>query len=116
MSVESDFKKEEFSKGKPDFIAVSESKAFKNLIAKRKKFILPLTVFFLVFYFMLPILTSYSTILNTPVIGDISWAWIFAFCQFIMTWVFCTVYVKKSASFDRQSDEIVENQLGGRHE
>ncbi|MBR3118871.1 DUF485 domain-containing protein [Oceanobacillus profundus] len=91
-----------------DYVQVTESKSFKKLMHDRKKFIVPLTIFFLVFYFLLPILTSYTTFLNTPVIGDISWVWLFALAQFVMTWVLCTVYVKKAASFDKQADQIIK--------
>src|SRR5690625_7111869 len=53
------------NKRKPDYEQVIESSKFKALMKEKKKFTIPLTIFFLVFYFMLPILTSYSTILNT---------------------------------------------------
>ncbi|MFD1064705.1 DUF485 domain-containing protein [Oceanobacillus locisalsi] len=97
-----------------DYVQVTESASFKKLMHDRKKFIIPLTIFFLVFYFLLPILTSYTTFLNTPAIGDISWVWLFALAQFVMTWVLCTVYVKKAATFDKQANEIIrEIEKGG---
>ena len=111
MNTESDYKHEIERNKETDFVKVAESGSFKKLIQERKRFIIPLTIFFLVFYFMLPVLTSYTTILSIPAIGDISWAWIFAFAQFIMTWVLCTVYVKKSASFDRQSKQLMDDML-----
>ncbi|MFC4558267.1 DUF485 domain-containing protein [Virgibacillus kekensis] len=95
-----------------DFEKIEQSSQFKKLMADRKKFIVPLTIFFLVFYFLLPILTSYTTFLNTPVIGDISWVWLFAFSQFVMTWVLCSIYVRKAATFDDQADEILEEHVG----
>lgn len=96
---------------KPDYEGVVESSKFKELMREKKKFTVPLTVFFLVFYFMLPILTSYTTVLNAPVIGDISWAWIYGFAQFVMTWVLCIIYVKRSAKFDVKAEQIIEEQL-----
>ena len=33
--------------------------------------------------------------LNTPAFGDVTWAWVFAFAQFIMTWALCMIYSKK---------------------
>jgi len=99
-----------------DFVRVAESGRYKAFMSKKKKFIVPLTVFFLVFYFALPIMTSYSNVLNKPFVGDISWAWVFAFAQFIMTWVLCTMYAKKSASFDDDANTIIEEEIkkGGR--
>lgn len=99
--------------GGTDFAAVADSPKFKSLIQKKKRFIVPLTVFFLAFYFMLPILTSYTNVLERPAVGDISWAWIYATAQFVMTWVLCIVYVKKFQKFDREADEIVETELKG---
>ncbi|QKY70715.1 DUF485 domain-containing protein [Lentibacillus sp. CBA3610] len=101
-----------------DFEKVEQSGQFKSFMQNKKKFIIPYTLFFLIFYFLLPVLTSYTTFLNTPAIGDISWVWLFAFAQFIMTWVLCTIYVKKAASFDEQAEQIIEQQIdsgdGGR--
>ncbi|WP_157087671.1 DUF485 domain-containing protein [Oceanobacillus damuensis] len=114
MGAEKNYKQGQYVTEEIDFEQVIESKSFKKLMHDRKKFIIPLTIFFLVFYFMLPILTSYTTFLNTPAIGDISWVWLFALAQFVMTWVLCTIYVKKAASFDKQADQIIkEMEQGG---
>ncbi|WP_164667332.1 DUF485 domain-containing protein [Virgibacillus doumboii] len=96
---------------KINYEKVVESNKFKQFMDDKKKFIIPLTIFFLIFYFLLPIFTSYTTFLNTPAIGDISWVWIFAFAQFVMTWVLCTIYVKKAATFDEQAEEIITEQI-----
>lgn len=96
-----------------DFVRVTESSRFRELIKKKKKFIVPLTIFFMVFYFMLPILTSYTNVLERPAIGDISWAWIYAGAQFIMTWLLCTVYVRRFLKFDKEADEIIETEIKG---
>jgi|SRR5690606_2992270 len=94
-------------KEETDFKKATGSDTFKNLNKEKKKFIVPFTIFFLVFYFTLPILTSYSTILNKPAIGDISWVWIFAVAQFVMTWTFVMIYMKKAVTFDRMAKEII---------
>ncbi|MGP4106411.1 DUF485 domain-containing protein [Virgibacillus sp. L01] len=114
MSNVSDYKADDQTDGKIDFVKIEQSEKFQRLMNDRKKFIVPLTIFFLVFYFLLPVLTSYTTFLNTPVIGDISWVWIFAFAQFVMTWVLCTIYVKKAAFFDRLTDEIIDEQINNK--
>lgn len=101
---------------KIDYAAVEQSSQFKGFLEKKKKFIIPFTVFFLIFYFMLPVLTSYTTFLNTSFFGDISWVWVYAFAQFVMVWVLCTIYVRKAASFDKKAKEIIDDQInkGGR--
>ncbi|MFC4184176.1 DUF485 domain-containing protein [Saccharococcus thermophilus] len=87
-----------------DYSQIAQSPSFQQLMRIKKNFILSATLFFLVFYFALPVLTSYSKALNSPAIGPISWAWLFAFAQFIMTWALCILYSKRAAKFD----EIVE--------
>src|SRR5699024_8139342 len=94
-----------------DNTQVITSNKCKKLISDRKKFIIPYTIFFLIFYFLLAIATSYTTFLNKPAIGDISWIWLFAFAQFVMNFALCIVYVKKSAAFDVKEEEIIEEQL-----
>ena len=96
-----------------NYVAISESKEFKALKKRKVKFILPITIFFLLFYISLPILTSYTTILNEPAIGDITWVWVLALAQFIMTWALCMIYVSKANSFDKDAEQIIEKEKAG---
>ncbi|MEH7331316.1 DUF485 domain-containing protein [Neobacillus drentensis] len=91
-----------------DYSSIAQSSSFQTLLSEKKKFIIPITIFFFCFYFALPILTSYSTILNHKFIGSISWAWVFAFLQFVMTWGLCMLYSKKAAKFDELADKVVK--------
>lgn len=89
------------------YSSIAKSDPFRKLIRIKKTFIIPCTIFFLCFYFALPILTSYTSILNHSFYGSITWAWVFAFLQFIMTWALCMIYYKKAAKFDEISDQII---------
>ncbi|MGG4550704.1 DUF485 domain-containing protein [Paenibacillus humicus] len=89
------------------YSSIAKSDPFRKLIRIKKTFIIPFTIFFLCFYFALPILTSYTSILNHSFYGSITWAWVFAFLQFIMTWALCMIYYKKAAKFDEISDQII---------
>ncbi|MDQ0273266.1 DUF485 domain-containing protein [Cytobacillus purgationiresistens] len=92
-----------------DYEKIAESNEFKSLISAKKRFIVPTVIFFIVFYFTLPILTSFTTILNKPAIGAITWTWVYALAQFVMTWVLCTIYVKKASRYDQEAEAIIEN-------
>ena len=94
-----------------DYVKVESSPQFKQFLSRKNKFLIPMTVFFMIFYFLLPIFTSYTTFLNKPAIGDISWTWIFAVSQFVMVWVISSIYVKKAATFDKEADQIINEQL-----
>lgn len=101
------------SEQKERYAAIVQSQEFKRLLAAKKAFIIPLTLFFFIFYFALPIMTAYSKVLNTPFYGSITWAWVFAFAQFIMTWALCMIYTKKAGKFDRMVDEIKQKYTKG---
>ncbi|MEH6993313.1 DUF485 domain-containing protein [Neobacillus drentensis] len=96
-----------------DYSAIVQLSSFQKLLSEKKKFIIPITIFFFCFYFALPILTSFSTVLNNKFIGSITWAWVFAFLQFVMTWGLCMLYSKKAVKFDDLAEKIVNE--GGRN-
>ncbi len=96
-----------------NYEAIAQSPDFKALKKKKRNFIIPIAAFFLLFYISLPILTSYTTILNKPAIGDITWVWVFAFAQFIMTWALCMIYVSKANGFDKDAEAIIEKEKAG---
>ncbi|WP_455675017.1 DUF485 domain-containing protein [Pradoshia sp.] len=99
--------------GRTNYTAIVQSPDFQKLLQVKKQFIIPLTLFFLIFYFALPLMTSYSTVLNHSFYGNITWAWVFAFAQFIMTWALCMIYSKKAVQFDRLTEKILQMRKGG---
>lgn len=89
-----------------NFSEIAQSPKFRSLMSRKKAFLLPMSLFFLAFYFTLPILTSYTTVLNRSAFGPVTWAWMFAFAQFIMTWALCMLYSRKSNEYDRMIEDI----------
>jgi uncharacterized membrane protein (DUF485 family) len=88
------------------------SALFQKLLNEKKKFIVPVTLLYLSFYFSLPILTSYfPELANIRVWGYISVAWVLLFAQFAMTGIVCILYVWKARSFDQLSAEIMQNEV-----
>lgn len=107
MSVnESALKQSEERNLSIDYSKVVQTSSFQKLLHEKRDFIIPWSIFFLVFYFTLPILTAYSSVLNGNAFAGISWAWVFAFAQFIMTWALCIIYTKRAAEFDQSVEEI----------
>ncbi|MDZ5608839.1 DUF485 domain-containing protein [Bacillus pseudomycoides] len=97
-----------------NYTEVVQSEEFQLLLEKKRKFIVPMSIFFFSFFIALPLLTSYSKVLNTLAFGDVTWAWIFAFAQFVMTWALCMMYSKKAESFDKASQKILQDIQKGR--
>src|SRR5579862_4071981 len=93
----------------PNWSTIAHSAPFRSLLTAKIRFIAPMTLFFLAFYFTLPLMTSYSHTLNTPVIGAITGAWLFAFAQFVMTWTLCALYTRRAAQFDALAAQILHD-------
>ena len=91
--------KEELSIQEWDRIAATDE--FKNLIAAKAKFIVPAVIFFVVYYFALPVLVGFAPkLMETRVFGVINIAYLFALSQFFMAWILAAIYVKKAGKFD----------------
>jgi uncharacterized membrane protein (DUF485 family) len=89
---------------------VADSQAFKDLIATKKIFIIPAFLFFLVYYFLLPVLVGYAPqLMATKVWGNVNLAYLFALSQFFMAWIIAALYVKAGDNFDRLSKHILDN-------
>ncbi|MBA2443350.1 MAG: DUF485 domain-containing protein [Rubrobacter sp.] len=88
---------------------VARTSGFQELMRKKKAFLIPAVIFFMVFYFTLPVLTAYTTVLNFEVIEGLSLAYIYAFAQFVMTWTLCHIYLSQANKWD----DLVEK---ARHE
>src|SRR5215210_428974 len=83
-----------------EWVRVERTSAFKELAQKRKAFIIPATIFFLVFFFGLPVLAAFSTILNVKVLGPLTLAYVYGFAQFAMTWILMHLYVSRANKWD----------------
>lgn len=90
------------------FEELVQSMEFKGLLKQKKVFIIPTTIFFLIFYFTMPLLAAYTKVLHTEIIGPITGAWIYAGLQFLLVWTCGFIYVKKSEKLDNLSKEILK--------
>lgn len=83
-----------------EWVRIERTSAFQQLIKSKKAFIIPATIFFMVFYFTLPFLTAFTTVLNFTVVGAITGAYVYAFAQFIMTWGLAHLYLSQANKWD----------------
>ncbi len=99
-----------------EWVRVERTSAFNELVSAKRAFIIPATVFFLVFYFGLPFLAAFTTVLNARVVGPLTLAYLYAFAQFAMTWILMHLYVSRANRWDdlvdRSRQEAAED--GGR--
>ena len=89
---------------------VAAKQEFKDLMATKKMFIVPAFVFFVVYYFLLPILVGYAPgFMSTKVWGPVNFAYLFALSQFFMAWIIAFLYVKAANGFDKLAKDIIDN-------
>ena len=63
---------------------IAATGAFQALVAAKRRFIIPATLFFLVYYFALPLCVGYAPhLMETKLLGVINLAHLFALSQFL---------------------------------
>lgn len=88
---------------------VAAMEEFKALIAAKLKFIVPATIFFLVYYFALPVLVGYAPqLMEMKVFGVVNLAYVFALSQFFMAWILAAMYLRAAGRFDEMAKHIVD--------
>ena len=90
-----------------DWQAVDRSPEFRELVRRKKAFVLPATVFFLAWYFGFIILAGYAPdFMGREFITDgLTVGYALALSQFVMTWVLGWMYLRKA---DREFDPLAE--------
>ena len=90
--------------------AIEDRPEFRELLAAKRRFILPMCLFFLAYYFALPLLVGLAPdLMGKKVRGSVNVAYLFALSQFFMTWIVAIVYSRAAAKFDRRAHEIVHD-------
>jgi uncharacterized membrane protein (DUF485 family) len=80
---------------------------FRALMKARVKFVVPATIFFVVYYFALPISVGYfPKFMDKPVLGPVNLAYLFALSQFFVAWIIAWLYVREARKWDILSDQI----------
>jgi uncharacterized membrane protein (DUF485 family) len=90
-----------------DWQAAERSPEFRELIRKKRSFVVPATIFFLAWYFGFVILAGYAPdFMGREFITDgLTVGYVLALSQFVMTWVLGAWYLRKA---DREFDPLAE--------
>jgi uncharacterized membrane protein (DUF485 family) len=89
-----------------DWVRAERSPEFRELIARRKRFVLPATVFFLAWYFGFIILAGYAPdFMGESVYEGLTVGYVLALSQFVMVWGLGWLYLRKA---DREFDPLAE--------
>jgi uncharacterized membrane protein (DUF485 family) len=93
-----------------DWEAIAAEPAFKGLLHRKSRFIVPATIFFLVYYLALPALVGYAKPFMQTKVGPFNYAYLFALSQFFMAWIIAALYVRAANIFDRDAKAILDEE------
>lgn len=89
---------------------IAASSAFKDLLRAKRAFIIPATIFFVVYYFALPVLVGYApSLMQRKVFGSVNLAYLFALSQFFVAWAIAAFYTRAASRFDDMAKTIIDN-------
>ena len=98
-----------------DWDRVAAMDEFKKLIAEKKRFIVPATIFFITYYFALLVLVGYAPrLMERKVFGVVNLAYLFALSQFFMAWIIAALYVRAAGRFDEMARNIISKLREGK--
>ena len=98
-----------------DWDVVAASAEFRSLLAAKRRFILPAIIFFVCYYFALPLLVGYAPeLMRREVLGVVNLAYLFALSQFFVAWLMAALYLRVAARFDRAARQIIQQAKGDR--
>ena len=81
---------------------------FQALMRAKKRFVVPAFVFFVLYYFALPVLVGYApALMATPVFGPVNIAYLFALSQFFVAWFIAYLYVRAASRFDEMGRNVL---------
>ncbi len=89
-----------------DWERAEHSEEFKELIARKRRFVLPATLFFLAWYLAFVLLAGYAEgFMGTKLVGGLTVGYLLALTQFAMVWGLSIAYLRKA---DREFEPLEE--------
>ena len=97
-----------------DWEEIERSPAFQELVSKRRSFVVPGTIFFLLWYTGFILLTAYAeSFMSERVYEGLTVGFCLALSQFLMVLVLGLMYLSRSANtFDPLAEKAIEDYAG----
>lgn len=89
---------------------VYDSEKFQQLVQAKRRFIVPLTIFYIAYGMLLPFLAFYTDVLDIKVIGNVTLAWIYGMSVIVASLIVSQLYIKRAEKFDQEAKSIVEQE------
>ncbi|HYL27009.1 MAG TPA: DUF485 domain-containing protein [Candidatus Nitrosotalea sp.] len=92
--------------------ALAAEPEFRALARSRRRFVVPATIFFILYYLALPITVGlFPDRMSRPVFGPLTLAYVFALSQFAMAWILLALYLWVARSFDVRAAKIRRQEM-----
>lgn len=93
-----------------DWDRIERSAEFRELVSRRRRFVVPATIFFLAFYMGFILLAGYAPdFMGESVYEGLTVGYCLALTQFVMVFVLGLWYLRKAdREFDPLADKVVE--------
>jgi uncharacterized membrane protein (DUF485 family) len=100
---------------KVDWEGVERTSTFRELVQRRRSFVVPCTIFFLVYYMLFIALAGYAPdFMGEKITGGLTVGYLLALSQFVMVWGLGWAYLRKSSrDFDPLRERVVRDADGG---
>ena len=83
--------------GAVDWEAIERSEAFQELVRRKRRYVLPRVVFFLVWYLAFVLLAGYAEgFMGERIYEGLTVGYVLALSQFVMVWWLAATYVRKA--------------------
>lgn len=90
-----------------DWDAIAATAEFKALLKAKAKFIVPASIFFVVYYFALPVLVGFFPDLMKTKAGPANFAYVFALSQFFVAWAIAYAYTRVAGKWDTTAADLI---------
>jgi uncharacterized membrane protein (DUF485 family) len=99
------------SPGSYDWEAIEHSREFQELVARKRRFVLPATIFFLGWYVAFVLLAGYAEdFMGRSIYEGFTVGYLLALTQFVMVWVLTWLYLRKARNeFDPLETAAIEH-------
>jgi uncharacterized membrane protein (DUF485 family) len=89
---------------------IAQTDDFKKLLAAKKAFVVPATIFFVLYYLALPVSVGYfPQFMQRKVWGPVNIAYLFALSQFVVAWLIAYLYVRAARRFDLYAETVIKD-------
>ncbi|MCW0211922.1 MAG: DUF485 domain-containing protein [Pseudonocardia sp.] len=91
----------------PDAAAIARTPAFRALVRSRARFAVPAAILGFGAYLLVMILSGFTTVLNGPALGALSWTAVLTVLIFPLVWLLAELYRRRAAEWDTLAEQAV---------